>query len=61
MNRMLDLCSFGIQPDDTLVQTDAIQKAFDSLAAGGGGTLYVPKGTFCSGCLDGPPWGEPYY
>ncbi|MCH3907110.1 MAG: glycosyl hydrolase family 28 protein [Sphaerochaeta sp.] len=51
MNRMLDLCSFGIQPDDTLVQTDAIQKAFDSLAAGGGGTLYVPKGTFCSGAL----------
>ena len=41
----------GARGDGTTLNTVAIQKAVDSLAANGGGTLVVPKGEFLSGAI----------
>jgi alpha-L-rhamnosidase len=45
------ITNFGSVPDSVTVNTTAIQRAIDQLAANGGGTLVVPKGIFVSGAL----------
>jgi len=42
---------FGAVADDSTVNTKAIQATIDHVAAGGGGTVVVPKGVFVSGAL----------
>jgi exo-poly-alpha-galacturonosidase len=49
--RSVSICDFGAVGDGETVNTEAIQKAIDSLASDGGGTLVVPKGTFLSGAI----------
>jgi polygalacturonase len=46
-----DITAHGAVPDDRTVNTKAIQKAIDTLASGGGGTVVVPRGVFVSGAL----------
>ena len=46
-----DISQFGAVADGTTVNTKAIQAAIDQCAAGGGGTLVIPKGEFISGSL----------
>ncbi|HWB33312.1 MAG TPA: glycosyl hydrolase family 28 protein [Acidobacteriaceae bacterium] len=46
-----DISKFGAVADASTVNTKAIQAAIDQLAAHGGGTVVVPKGTFVSGAL----------
>ena len=41
---------YGVKKDSTLVQTEAIQRVID-LAAGQGGVVVIPRGTFLSGAL----------
>ena len=45
------ITDFGAVGDGKTVNTPAIQKEIDAIAAGGGGTLVVPSGTFLSGAL----------
>lgn len=45
------ITAFGAVGDDSTVNTRAIQAAIDHAAAGGGGTVVVPKGVFVSGAL----------
>lgn len=42
---------YNVFPDDTKVQTAAIQKAIDDCAASGGGTVYFEPGLYRSGTL----------
>ncbi len=46
-----DISQHGAVADGKTVNTTAIQAAIDQCAAGGGGTLVVPKGEFLSGSL----------
>ena len=46
-----DISRHGTIADGKTVNTKAIQAAIDQCAAGGGGTLVVPKGEFISGSL----------
>jgi len=45
------ITDFGAKPDGTTMNTAAIQKAIESLAGQGGGTLVIPQGTFLSGAI----------
>jgi alpha-L-rhamnosidase len=45
------IVDFGAIADGKTLNTAAIQKAIDHLAATGGGTLVIPKGTFLSGAI----------
>lgn len=45
------LTDYGVRPDSTIVQTEAIQKVIDRAAKDGGGVVVVPQGTFLSGSL----------
>src|SRR5690606_24112595 len=47
----LDISDFGAKPDGITDNTEAIQRALDSCAATGGGTVLVPKGIFVSGTI----------
>ncbi len=49
--RQADITAHGAVPDDSTVNTGAIQKAIDTLASSGGGTVVVPRGVFVSGAL----------
>ena len=49
--RQLSIAAAGAVGDGVTLNTAAIQKAIDSLAANGGGTLVVPKGEFLSGAI----------
>ncbi len=49
--RSASICDFGAVGDGNTVNTQAIQKGVDTLAAEGGGTLVVPRGTFVSGAI----------
>ena len=42
---------FGAVGDGETINTAAIQKTIDSLAANGGGTMEIPEGVFMSGAL----------
>jgi polygalacturonase len=46
-----DITQYGAAGDGKTLNTDAIQKAIDACATGGGGTLVVPKGEFVTGSL----------
>ncbi len=42
---------YGVLPDSSLVQTEALQAVIDRVAADGGGVVVIPKGVFRSGAL----------
>jgi len=46
-----DIRQFGAMPDGRTLCTEAIQKAVDRCAADGGGTVYVPAGTWLTGTV----------
>lgn len=48
--KTVDITTAGAVADDRTVNTAAIQRTIDSLAAGGG-TVHVPRGTFVCGAL----------
>lgn len=48
---LYDVRDFGANPNGQRRCTEAIQKAIDACAADGGGTVYLPPGTFLSGTL----------
>lgn len=45
------ITDYGVKDDSTIVQTEAIQKVIDTVAADGGGVIVIPKGTFLSGSI----------
>ncbi|MGC8824182.1 MAG: glycoside hydrolase family 28 protein [Bacteroidales bacterium] len=47
-----NIIDFGAIPDDSTVNTVFIQRAIDSCAASGGGTVYVPAGIFVTGTIE---------
>jgi polygalacturonase len=49
--RRFVISDFGAVADAKTVNTKAIQAAIDQCAAGGGGVVVVPKGTFLSGAI----------
>lgn len=46
-----DVRDFGAQPNSTTLATDAVQRAIDACTAGGGGTVYLPPGTWRCGTI----------
>ncbi len=42
---------FGIVPNDRSIQTEALQRAIDTISAEGGGTLLLPGGSYRTGAL----------
>ena len=50
-NPVYDIRSYQAVGDGKTVNTAAIQKAIDDCAAKGGGTVYVPAGTFVTGMI----------
>ncbi|UCD50280.1 MAG: glycoside hydrolase family 28 protein [Phycisphaerales bacterium] len=46
-----DIRQFGATPDGRTLCTEAIQKAVDRCAADGGGTVYLPAGTWLTGTV----------
>jgi hypothetical protein len=46
-----DVTRFGAVPDGKTKNTAALQRAIDACSAAGGGTVFVPPGTFLSGPL----------
>jgi alpha-L-rhamnosidase len=49
--KQLSIAAAGAVGDGATLNTAAIQKAIDTLAAKGGGTLVIPKGEFLSGAI----------
>ena len=47
----MSIAGVGAVGDGTTLNTVAIQKAIDQLAANGGGTLEIPQGNFLSGAI----------
>lgn len=45
------ITDYGVVKDSTLLQTAAIQKLIDDVAAQGGGTIVVPQGTYLTSSL----------
>ena len=48
---MVDIRDFGALPDGKTLGTQAIQKAIDTVAAQGGGTVTIPAGRWLTGSL----------
>jgi len=46
-----NICEFGAKGDRKTLNTKAIQKAIDTCAENGGGTVFFPPGSFLSGTL----------
>ncbi len=46
-----NVLNFGAKGDGTTLNTQALQKAIDQVADNGGGTLWIPAGTFLTGEL----------
>ena len=46
-----DVTQFGAQPNDGILDTEAIQSAIDSVSQAGGGIIAIPAGRFLSGPL----------
>ena len=51
MPRSFDITQYGAVGDGTTLASPSINKAIDAAAAAGGGTVYVPAGTFLSGSI----------
>jgi len=49
--KQLSIAAAGAVGDGATINTAAIQKAVDTLATNGGGTLVIPKGEFLSGAI----------
>lgn len=45
------ITNYGVQNDNTILQTERIQAVIDKAAQEGGGVICIPKGTFLSGSL----------
>lgn len=45
------ITDYGVVADSTVVQTVALQRVIDRVAANGGGVVVVPQGTFLTGAL----------
>lgn len=50
-SKIYDVSDYGAVGDGNTVNTEAIQKAIDTCASDGGGTVFVPEGTFLSGAI----------
>ncbi|MFC1794670.1 glycoside hydrolase family 28 protein, partial [Planctomycetota bacterium] len=48
---MYDVRDYGAKPDGKTLCTASIQKAIDACSQSGGGTVYLPPGTFLSGTI----------
>jgi hypothetical protein len=48
---MYDVRDYGAKPDGKTLCTASIQKAIESCSEAGGGTVYLPPGTFLSGTI----------
>jgi polygalacturonase len=46
-----DVKAFGAKADGKTLDRDAINKAIDAAAAAGGGTVYLPAGTYVTGSI----------
>lgn len=46
MSGIYNILDFGARPEETGLQTGFIQAAIDACAAGGGGTVVIPAGTY---------------
>ena len=49
--KVYDVCDYGAKGDGKTLCTQAVQRAVDRCAADGGGTVYLPTGTFLSGTI----------
>lgn len=50
-NGVYNVLHFGAKGDSAFINTEAIQKAIDRCSSEGGGTVFVPPGTYISGTL----------
>ena len=50
-DKLYDVCDYGAKADGKNLCTKFIQKAIDECAKDGGGTVYLPPGTFLSGTI----------
>jgi polygalacturonase len=50
-DNIYDVRDYGAKPDGKTMCTKSIQKAIDECAGRGGGTVYLPPGTFLSGTI----------
>jgi polygalacturonase len=50
-NKDYRITDFGASTDSTILSTKAFEKAIQTCAAGGGGRVVVPKGTFLTGAI----------
>jgi polygalacturonase len=51
LGKRYSITDYGVTKDSTVIQTQKIQTVIDKAAAGGGGVIVIPKGTFLSGAL----------
>jgi polygalacturonase len=51
MNSVQDIVKFGADPSGRLISTGAIAQAFGECKKAGGGTVFVPAGTFLTGAV----------
>lgn len=51
LGNMYSIADFGAVPDDSAMNTKAIQQLIEKVSADGGGVIVVPEGTFKSGAL----------
>lgn len=49
--RVFDVLEYGAKPDGKTKNTEAIQRAVDRCFEAGGGTVYLPAGTYLSGSI----------
>ena len=47
-----NITAFGAKADNSTINTTYIQQAIDACAISGGGTVYIPSGTFLTGTLE---------
>lgn len=51
-SQKFNIVDFGAKPDNRTINTSYIQRAIDSCFATGGGTVYIPTGTFVTGTFE---------
>ena len=57
--KFIDARDTGARGDGRTLNTNALQKAIDQVAAAGGGVVVLPPGDFLSGGLTEDPYGGP--